>query len=150
LVRYDFTSSNIDIVTEFSEFLSPVFGDPSQLQQVFLNLITNARHAMEKRKPARLTLQATQESDQIILRFKDTGCGIPKKNLGKIFDPFFTTKPVGKGTGLGLSISYGIIQDHHGSLSSESQEGTGTTFIIKLPAHHEDKYEPKKDIDRRR
>jgi len=145
LVKYEFSSSGIDMSTEFQENLSPVWGDPSQLQQVFLNLITNAKHALEKKEPARLTIQLRQTSDKVILSFKDTGCGIPKENLGKIFDPFFTTKPVGKGTGLGLSISYGIIQEHQGTLRVESQEGEGSTFVIELPLYHPNDNESKND-----
>jgi len=68
-----------------------------------------------------------------MLKIADTGCGIKREHLSKIFDPFFTTKPVGKGTGLGLSVSYGIIQQHGGVLSVESEEGKGTTFTIILP-----------------
>ena len=135
LVRYDFSTAGIDIVREFSDSLPLVFADTSQLQQVFLNIINNSRHAMENRKSARLLIQACREPDKAILSFKDSGCGIPEEHLSKIFDPFFTTKPVGQGTGLGLSISHGIIQQHGGTIRVESQEGVGTTFIIELPAH---------------
>lgn len=145
LVRYDFSSSNIEIVTEFSEPLSPIFGDASQLEQVLLNLVNNARHAMEKRSPAQLTIKAFQKGSRVTLQFIDTGCGISKENLKKVFDPFFTTKPAGKGTGLGLSISYGIVQQHHGTIAAESQEGVGTTFTLEFPAYAGESHEQQND-----
>lgn len=138
LVKYDFSTSGVDIVTEFPSSISPVWGDSTQLQQVFLNLITNARQAMENRKPARLTIRLLEKNGRITLTFEDTGCGISDENIGKIFDPFFTTKPVGKGTGLGLSISYGIIQQHQGVLRAESREGHGTTFTVEFPTYQKD------------
>ena len=135
MVHYEFTSSSIDILKEYSPPLAPVFGDPAQLQQVFINIITNAKHAMEGESAARLTIQAHQKSNRVYLRFKDNGCGIPKEAVTKIFDPFFTTKPVGLGTGLGLSISYGIIQEHGGTIFVESKAGIGTIFTVELPSH---------------
>jgi signal transduction histidine kinase/CheY-like chemotaxis protein len=135
LVQYDFRSANIEIKMHIPEDLPPLYGDSSQLEQVFLNLITNARQAMEGRKKGAVNIRASQEAGRIVIRFEDNGPGIPPENLGKVFDPFYTTKPVGKGTGLGLSISYGIIAQHHGTIRCESQEGTSTAFIIELPAH---------------
>jgi signal transduction histidine kinase/ActR/RegA family two-component response regulator len=136
LVRYDFINSNIEIATDYDEDLPAVFADPSQLQQVFLNLITNARQAMEKSPTKKLTLLAKKKGQNVVLRFSDTGSGIAPEILGKIFDPFFTTKPVNQGTGLGLSISYGIIEQHHGKIQAESPESGGTTFIVELPAFY--------------
>jgi signal transduction histidine kinase len=104
---------------------------PGQLNQVFMNLLTNAIQAI----PERGTISITTRSlgDRIRISIKDTGGGIPQELLGKIFDPFFTTKEVGKGTGLGLSISLGIIEKHHGTMVVESEPGEGTEFIITLP-----------------
>lgn len=134
LAKYDLQTSGVELVQDFPDTLPPVWADASQLQQVFLNLLTNARHAMEgKKKGAKLTVRAVHERDHVLVQFSDNGCGIAKENLKKIFDPFFTTKAVGRGTGLGLSITYGIIEQHNGSISVESEEGKGTTFYIKLP-----------------
>lgn len=113
-----------------------------QIQQVFVNLITNARDALDDRFPEadpRKVLEITAQTSEfdgrptVRIGFHDNGTGIPGESLEKLFDPFFTTKPEGKGTGLGLSISYGIIQDHHGRLWFESEEGKYTKVIVELP-----------------
>ena len=106
--------------------------DPRRIQQVLLNLIINAVHAMEDHG-GKLTISAFNKDKQFIFKVADTGLGISKDNLAKIFDPFFTTRDVGKGSGLGLSISHGIIEQHAGVISAESVEGFGTTFTISLP-----------------
>ena len=104
----------------------------SQLNQVFMNLLVNAAHAIEER--GIITVRTgTEENDTVWIEISDTGAGIPPENLKRIFDPFFTTKPIGKGTGLGLSLSYGIIQKHQGRITVSSQLGIGTTFKITLP-----------------
>jgi two-component system, NtrC family, sensor kinase len=103
----------------------------SQLNQVFMNLLVNAAHAIEERGV--ITLRSGKELDQVWVEIADTGNGIPPKNLNRIFDPFFTTKPVGKGTGLGLSLSYSIVQKHHGHIDVSSEVGKGTTFRVWLP-----------------
>ena len=109
-------------------------GNHQGLQQVFLNLITNAVHAMQD--GGDLTIRADlAEGDKIKVEFEDTGTGISEENLSNIFDPFFTTKDVGRGTGLGLSVSYGIIKKHGGQISVKSRLGRGTTFTIFLPVH---------------
>jgi two-component system, NtrC family, sensor kinase len=105
---------------------------PSQINQVFLNLITNAVQAMPDEKGI-LTLTSRQEGEGVAVDVEDNGTGIPPEVLPKIFDPFFTTKEVGKGTGLGLSISYKIIQQHGGKISVESKPGAGTKFTVWLP-----------------
>jgi two-component system, NtrC family, sensor kinase len=104
---------------------------PSQLNQVFLNLMVNAAQAMNTR--GTLTLATGCENDGVWVSISDTGSGIAPENLKRIFDPFFTTKPVGKGTGLGLSVSYNIIAKHNGRIEVESELGKGTTFRIWLP-----------------
>jgi two-component system, NtrC family, sensor kinase len=135
LVKYDFSTSGIDLIQHVPTSLPSVFGDPNQLQQVFLNLITNARQAMESQKNGRLLIEASQNGKYVVIRFSDNGPGIPLDIQGKIFDPFFTTKPQGKGTGLGLSICYGILQQHQGHLKMESTAGEGATFIMELPIY---------------
>src|SRR5450759_403933 len=103
----------------------------SQLNQVFMNLLVNAAHAIEEKGV--ITLRSGQELDQVWVEIADTGNGVPPENLNRIFDPFFTTKPVGKGTGLGLSLSYSIVQKHHGHIDVSSEVGKGTTFRVWLP-----------------
>ncbi len=105
--------------------------DPYQLQQVFINIILNALHAM----PGGGTLEviALAGAEFMSISFNDTGCGIPENSLSKIFTPFFTTKKVGEGTGLGLSVAYGIIKNHNGEIKIDSVQGRGTTVTILLP-----------------
>jgi two-component system NtrC family sensor kinase len=104
---------------------------PAQLNQVFLNLITNAAQAIETF--GKITITTQLEQDKAIIKVADTGVGIPEQNLKKIFEPFFTTKPVGQGTGLGLSIVYKIIEQHNGTIDVKSKVGEGTEFTITLP-----------------
>ena len=107
---------------------------PSQLNQVFMNLLVNAAHAIQGARGA-ITLSTGQEGDSVWVEVADTGSGIAKENLSRIFDPFFTTKPVGKGTGLGLSLAYGIVQKHNGRIEVTSEPGEGATFRVILPIH---------------
>ena len=109
-----------------------VICSPSQMNQVFLNLVTNAAQAMEGAQ-GKITLSSRTEDGGVVVEVADTGKGIAPENLQKIFDPFFSTKEIGKGTGLGLSISYKIVQQHGGHISVESSVGTGTTFRVWLP-----------------
>ena len=109
-----------------------VICSPSQMNQVFLNLVTNAAQAMEGAQ-GKITLSSRTEDGGVVVEVADTGKGIAPENLQKIFDPFFSTKEIGKGTGLGLSISYKIVQQHGGRISVESSVGTGTTFRVWLP-----------------
>ena len=104
---------------------------PQQLNQVFLNILVNAAHAIEKR--GEVTIRTRRENETVTLAIHDTGCGIPEGIRNRIFEPFFTTKEVGKGTGLGLSISYDIIKKHGGTIEVESSERGGSTFTIRLP-----------------
>ncbi len=107
---------------------------PSQLNQVFMNLLVNAAHAIEE--SGTITVSSGQKGDEVWVQVTDTGNGIAAENLQKIFDPFFTTKPIGQGTGLGLSLSYGIIQKHHGRIEVSSVVGKGSTFRVWLPLKH--------------
>ncbi|MFH0974474.1 MAG: response regulator [Spirochaetota bacterium] len=129
-----------DITTHFNESLPSVLCYPGKFNQVLLNIIINAADAIKEKlgpnpvKKGLIDIITFMENDNVVIRIKDTGTGIPDKIKGKIFDPFFTTKDVGKGTGQGLSIAYDIIvNDHKGEISCESEPGTGTTFIIKIP-----------------
>ena len=108
-------------------------GNRTQLEQVFVNLLTNARDALEDTERKAVSITTRTDGTIVEVAFSDTGSGIPAELLPRIFDPFFTTKPSGHGTGLGLSISYGILKEHHGEIQVESRVGEGTTFIIHLP-----------------
>ena len=103
----------------------------SQINQVFMNLLVNAAHAIQERGV--ITIKTVVLGDEVCVSFADTGSGIAPEHLTKIFDPFFTTKPLGKGTGLGLSLSYNIIKKHHGRIEVQSELGKGTTFQVWLP-----------------
>jgi len=104
---------------------------PSQLNQVFMNLLVNAAHAIEDR--GSITIRTDQQEHEVRVEISDTGKGIPPENLQKIFEPFFSTKPIGKGTGLGLSLSYGIIQKHRGRIEVSSEVGKGSSFRVYIP-----------------
>ena len=138
ITRQQLLNSRIELTTELTEDLPRIKGDPNQLEQVFLNLIANARDAMEtlnqKRKlTIRTFLDESQSWPRLVAEFTDTGGGIPESQISKIFDPFFSTKEVGKGTGLGLSICYGIIEAHSGTIEVKSTYGQGTTFSVIIP-----------------
>ena len=107
---------------------------PSQLNQVFMNMMVNAGHAIGEK--GILTLRTGTEGEMVWVEVADNGKGIPPEIVQRIFDPFFTTKPVGTGTGLGLSLSLGIINKHHGRIEVDSALGKGTTFRIWLPIKH--------------
>jgi len=104
---------------------------PGQLGQVFMNLLVNAAHAIER--DGRVEVRVWHDQVRVWVEIADNGCGMPPQVMERIFEPFFTTKPVGKGTGLGLSISYGIVKKHGGSIEVFSEPGEGTRFRIGLP-----------------
>jgi PAS domain S-box-containing protein len=133
LREYDLKVSNIDVQMSASGNLPETFADPYQLQQVFINLINNARDALSGRDRGGLAIRTSGKDGLIMIEFEDNGPGIPEKLTNKIFDPFFTTKETGKGTGLGLSMSYGIIKEHGGTISVESKPGKGAKFVVTLP-----------------
>jgi signal transduction histidine kinase len=124
------TKDRVEIVKEYGD-IPWISCRPSQLNQVFMNIIKNAAQSIEGKGTIRI--KTSLDASDVIIRIKDDGQGIKKENLGKVFDPGFTTKGVGVGTGLGLSISYNIIQDHEGDIQVESEEGRGSTFSIILP-----------------
>ncbi len=117
--------------------IPPISCMPGQLNQVFLNMLLNAIQAIEG--DGNIWISTAIKDNNVIVKFKDDGNGIPKKHVDKIFEPFFTTKPIGMGTGLGLSISYGIIQAHGGDIQVKSKKKAGTSFIISFPFKPEQK-----------
>jgi PAS domain S-box-containing protein len=131
LLEHQFKNSSIQVRKELAAAGPAVQAIEHKLQQVFLNLFLNARDAMPK--GGWLTIVTRQEPGVAIVEVGDTGSGIPAEQLSRIYDPFFTTKAIGKGTGLGLSITYGIVQEHGGTISCDSQVGHGTRFTIQLP-----------------
>jgi signal transduction histidine kinase len=118
-----------DVVKEFAG-IPQIECFPFQLNQVFMNLLVNASHAIQGR--GTITIRTGHDDSQVWVEVQDTGQGIKPENLPRIFDPFFTTKPVGKGTGLGLSLSYGIVQKHEGRIEVKSELGQGSTFRVIL------------------
>lgn len=133
IAQFYMVKSRVEIKKEFDVHLPKVKADPNQLQQVFLNIIVNATDAMEGVRGTLTITSRVASNGQLEARFADTGHGIPADKLSEIFKPLYTTKGEGKGTGLGLSISKDIIENHKGTISVESKEGHGTTFIIRLP-----------------
>lgn len=124
---------DIRIVQEIDPDLPEIMSDANQLQQVFLNLLNNSIHALEKRPRAEIRIKAMGNEDHLIITFSDNGCGFSKAAMEKAFLPFYTTKPVGVGTGLGLSTVYGIIKGLGGEVTLTSELNQGSTFLIHLP-----------------
>ena len=129
--------SGIALEKQLTDMAGFVHGDPAQLQQVFLNLFNNAMDAIMDRHGStggKLSIESRPGQDGTVeIKVRDNGCGIRDENMKKIFSPFFTTKPVGQGTGLGLAVCYGIINNMNGSMTVDSEFGSGTTFTIQLP-----------------
>ena len=134
LVMNHMKLAGVELHKTIAPHLPPVFVDAPQIEQVLINLYVNAVQAMPKGGDLFVEVAHDQEGDAVVIKVRDTGSGIPKDILSYIFDPFFSTKGT-KGTGLGLSVSYGILRQHNGEITVESEEGRGTTFIIKLPCH---------------
>ncbi len=133
IVDHQLGIHKVRLEKKFSPQLPMIIGNSNQIQQVLMNLMINAQQAMEG-APGMITIEtALAGPERIEIRLSDSGPGIPKDIQAKIFEPFFTTKAAGKGTGLGLSVSYGIIKDHHGDITIQSESGQGTTFVIYLP-----------------
>jgi PAS domain S-box-containing protein len=132
-------SRGIKVHRHFGAGLPKIYCNPFQLEQVFINLTTNARDAIEAKRTGggSITISTRREGERMVeIRYEDDGSGIAETAKGKIFNPFFTTKEVGKGMGLGLSISYGILARISASILVESTVGKGTVFIIKLPVDY--------------
>ena len=132
---YELRVRGIDVQRDYDDQAPETMADAHQLQQVFLNLITNAEQAMERaeRDQQRLTVRTRRAGALIRIEVEDTGPGIPPNLLERIFNPFFTTKPTGSGTGLGLSISLGIVREHEGRIWAENAPQGGARFVIELP-----------------
>jgi len=134
ILQYQLRTSNVEVILKLDPNLPQAMVDPNQIQQVFVNLINNARQAIEAYQPKGwIKVSTARHGETVRVVIQDNGPGIAEANLSKIFDPFFTTKDVGKGTGLGLSLCYGIIKDHGGTVTPRSRPGEGATFIIELP-----------------
>jgi histidine kinase len=131
----------IELELELDDTLPPIMADSNRLEQVFINLVTNARDAMGETMPGTnklLKITSFLDNGDVVVTVSDTGRGIQKENLDRVFDPFYTTKEVGKGTGLGLSISYGIVKDYGGTIKVESEIDKGTVFELRFPASAKD------------
>jgi len=149
-VKHQLDMKNIDLKIDLDPEIPPYYGNSSQLQQVFTNLILNAQQAMSDGGKlailSRFSPPIGEFQGCVEIEFTDTGTGIPPEIQNKIFEPFYTTKDVGKGTGLGLSISYGIIKEHQGDILVRSKVGEGTTFMIVLPLDKAENEPPKEII----
>jgi PAS domain S-box-containing protein len=145
VVEHTFGLDGITIARELEASLPLVFGDQEKLEQAFVNLLNNARDAIGSDGQVRIWTTYDSGQKEVVVGVSDTGKGIPPDIRDKIFDPFFTTKGVGKGTGLGLSVTFGIVKDHGGKIDFESTcaqkvsvDKTGTTFIVRFPAHEDE------------
>jgi CheY-like chemotaxis protein len=149
LRRYQLQVNDIEVVREFDPRLPRTMLDFHQMQQVFLNLINNAQHAITaaRGRQGRLTVTTRQVDGKIQIRFHDNGEGMDPETLERVFDPFFTTKEPGRGTGLGLSVSYGIVKEHGGAIYAEGRRGSGATFVIELPVRKETTSEAASSIE---
>lgn len=139
LITEELRLKNITVKKKFAPDFPHFIGNAQGLEQVFINIISNAKDTLTGREAATLIIKTEfrpqkNGKDQLAISFRDNGCGIPQSAIEKIFDPFFTTKEIGKGTGLGLSISYGIIKEHQGEIQVSSIENEGSSFTVVLPA----------------
>jgi PAS domain S-box-containing protein len=135
LLEPQLRNTKIELKRHYGDHLPATLGNAGKLQQVFMNLLLNARDAMPE--GGQLIIRTQTRESSILIDIIDTGIGIAPENITKIYDPFFTTKGIGQGTGLGLAVSYGIVQEHNGRIFVESKQGEGTRFRIKLPtANH--------------
>jgi C4-dicarboxylate-specific signal transduction histidine kinase len=138
LVQEQFRLRGIEVELELCPDQLLVLANPIQLEQVFINLLTNSRDALEDSKRKAIKIASDRDEERIKIAFSDTGPGIPRELEQRIFDPFFTTKEVGTGTGLGLSITYSILKEYGGEISVVNRRGGGATFLIELPLAHEE------------
>lgn len=134
LRAYPLRVANVQVQLDLDGEVPTVSGDAQKLQQVLLNVVSNAEHAMQDRHERVLTLQTRLDGDQVTIVARDTGRGMTPEVQRRIFEPFFSTKAPGVGTGLGMSVTYGIIMAHGGTIAVESEEDVGTTVTIRLPA----------------
>lgn len=134
-IQREIRSLNVELVFDGAAGLPQITAIPDRLQQVFLNLMTNACHAMVKGGKLTVKTRSINHGSAIQVRVADTGTGIPPEIRNRVFDPFFTTKGPGQGTGLGLSISYRIVKEHGGEISFHNLKGGGTEFVVILPSN---------------
>jgi histidine kinase len=130
----------IEVKLNLDKNLPKILAEKNRLEQIFLNLITNARDALDAKSPEaikEITITTCREEDGVVGVVSDTGTGMSEAIRKKVFDPFFTTKEAGKGTGLGLSITYNLVKDFRGDIEVESALDVGTTFKIHFPAYEE-------------
>jgi C4-dicarboxylate-specific signal transduction histidine kinase len=141
VLGHQLTVHSIEVVLDLDEHLPETRAEHNRLEQVFINLVTNAIDAMDE-KSARaedpvekiLTIRTFAENGHVVATVSDTGIGMSEEVKNKLFQPFFTTKEIGKGTGLGTCISFGIVKDYSGSISVETEEGKGSCFTVRFPA----------------
>jgi PAS domain S-box-containing protein len=141
MISSQLRNRNISVTTELTVHVGYTLGNPSRLEQVFLNLLSNSRDALEEKEkksgfrgnPMKIEIKTAVKENKILISFRDNGAGISKENLQRIFNPFFTTKSTGHGTGLGLPIVYGIIREMKGEISAKSEQGSYTEISITLP-----------------
>ena len=136
IVDHQLSLKNVRIESELADDIPQITGNANQLQQVLMNLMINAQHAMGD-DGGTITLATFVRDESVTITVSDTGPGIPEEITAKIFEPFFTTKPAGQGTGLGLSVTYGIIKDHGGEITVERADTGGAKFVIVLPLEAE-------------
>jgi signal transduction histidine kinase len=132
--HYELSRGRVLVETQIPDDLPPVAGIKNQLQQVFINLLTNASHACAEKGGGAVTISARDDGGVIEIEVADDGVGIKPEFMERLFDPFFTTKPEGKGTGLGLTIVREIVSRHHGAIGVKSEPGRGAIFTVRLPA----------------
>ncbi|UCG87776.1 MAG: hypothetical protein JSW71_04305 [Gemmatimonadota bacterium] len=144
LVERRARANNVALHFEIEPQLPAAWLDANEFEQVVVNLVSNAIDAADG--PGNITISATRDGDQVLLRVADDGCGVAPANLERIFQPFFTTKPVGQGTGLGLSVVYGIVRGWGGTINVDSAVGQGTTFSIRLPVADETRSNRARDL----
>ncbi len=133
LLSYRFVKERVQITKQYAQNIPEIWMRENGIQQVFLNIITNALDAIKESEKKELHIDIKQDGEYVRVTIADSGTGIARENLSRIFDPFFTTKPPGQGTGLGLSISQSVIETHDGRITCESKAGHGAKFEIVLP-----------------
>ena len=134
MLAYGLRAAGVEIALEIPDGLPPLLCDPDQMQQVVINLVTNARQALEGHPaPRRLRIAAQREGEWMLLEIADNGPGVAESIRSRVFDPFFTTKPLGAGSGIGLGLSRGIVEAHGGTLTLAPTDGSGARFLIRLP-----------------
>jgi signal transduction histidine kinase len=138
LLSYRTEKERVSVATHYADQIPEIWGSTNAIEQVFLNLMTNALDALKGSEKKEVHVDIQDDGEFVRVRIADTGCGIAPEDFSRIFDPFFTTKPAGQGTGLGLSVCQGAIQAHGGEITCESEPGAGTTFNILLPIKNEE------------